>query len=30
MNHVKMDTIDDGLNRGKRSEAKSENSESFT
>lgn len=30
MNHVKMEVIDDGLNRGERSEVKSENSESFT
>lgn len=26
MNHVKMEVIDDGLNRGERSEVKSENS----
>lgn len=30
MNHVKMEVIDDRLNRGERSEVKSENSESFT
>lgn len=30
MNHVKMEVIDVGLNRGERSEVKSENSESFT
>lgn len=30
MNHAKMEMGDDGLNRGERSEAKSDNSESFT
>lgn len=30
MSHVKMEMIDDGLNRRERSEVKSENSESFT
>lgn len=30
MNHAKMEMGDDGLNRGERSEVKSDNSESFT
>lgn len=30
MSHAKMEMVDVGLNKGERSEVKSENSESFT